>query len=77
MVESIVLNQNKLFTASVYLEGEFGEEDINIGVPVIINSNGWDRIVPLQLDDDETALFKASAQAVRKMNSVLKDSNII
>lgn len=77
MVESIVLNQNKLFTASVYLEGEFGEEDIHIGVPVIINKNGWDRIIPLDLDQEEAALFKASAQAVRKMNQVLKDENII
>lgn len=77
MVESIVLNQNKLFTASVYLEGEFGIEDINIGVPVIINKNGWDRIVPLQLDEEEKQLFQASAQAVRTMNKVLKDSNII
>lgn len=77
MVESIALNQNKLFTASVYLEGEFGEEDINIGVPVIINKNGWDRVVPLQLDEEESQLFKASAKAVRTMNNVLKDSNII
>ena len=77
MVESIALNQNKLFTASVYLEGEFGEEDICIGVPVIINNNGWDKIVPLNLDDDEQAKFQASADAVRTMNKVLKDSNII
>lgn len=77
MVESIVLNQNKLFTASVFLEGEFGEENINIGVPVIINKNGWDRIIPLDLDEEETQLFQASAQAVRKMNQVLKDEKII
>lgn len=77
MVESIVLNQNKLFTASVFLEGEFGEEDINIGVPVIINKKGWDRIIPLDLDEEEMQLFKSSAEAVRKMNQVLKDENII
>ena len=71
MVESILLNQNRLFTASVYLEGEFGEEDINIGVPVIINKNGWDRIVPIELDEEEKQLFAASADAVRAMNKVL------
>ncbi len=71
MVESILLDQNRLFTASVYLEGELGEEDINIGVPVIINKNGWDKIVPIELDDDDKELFKASAQAVRAMNKVL------
>lgn len=77
MVKSIVLNENKLFTASVHLEGEMGQHDINIGVPVIINKNGWDKIVPLELSSEEQAAFKASAEAVRNMNAVLKDSNII
>lgn len=77
MVESIVRDQNRLFTASVFLEGEYGEEDINIGVPVVINKKGWDRIIPFDLSDEEKALFKNSANAVRKMNQVLKDNNII
>lgn len=77
MVESIVRDQNRLFTASVFLEGEYGEEDINIGVPVIINKKGWDRIVPLELSEEQNVLFKNSANAVRNMNQVLKDSNII
>jgi malate dehydrogenase len=77
MVESIALDQNKLFTASVYLEGEMDESDICIGVPVIVNKNGWDKIVPIQLDEEETAKFKASATAVRTMNAVLTESNII
>jgi len=77
MVESIVKNQNKLFTASVFLEGEFGQEDINIGVPVIINNKGWDRIVPMELSDKEQELFTASADAVRKMNDVLYDEGIL
>lgn len=77
MVESIVRDQNRLFTASVYLEGEYGEEDINIGVPVIINSKGWDHIVPFKLSAEEQELFKASAKAVRAMNQVLVDSGII
>lgn len=77
MVESIVRDQNRLFTASVYLEGEYGESDINIGVPVIINSKGWDHIVPLKLSAKEQELFKASAQAVRAMNQVLVDSGVI
>ncbi len=77
MVESIVRDQNRLFTASVYLEGEFGQEDINIGVPVIINKKGWDRIVPLELSDEEQKLFDASADAVRKMNDVLFDEGVL
>ncbi len=77
MVESIVHNQNKLFTASVYLEGEYGQEDINIGVPVIINNKGWDRIVPMNLSAEEEELFKASAEAVRKMNDVLYAEGVL
>lgn len=77
MVESIVRDQNRLFTASVLLEGEYGEEDIHIGVPVIINKKGWDRILPMELSEAEKALFKKSVEAVRNMNQVLKDSNII
>lgn len=77
MVESIIRDQNRLFTASVFLEGEYGEEDINIGVPVIVNRKGWDRIVPLELSEEEKTSFKDSANAVRNMNQVLKDSNII
>ncbi|MFD2741926.1 MULTISPECIES: malate dehydrogenase [Sphingobacterium] len=77
MVESIIRNQGKLFTASVYLEGEYGHEDIALGVPVIINNKGWDRIIPMPLSDDEQELLGKSADAVRKMNQVLSDEGII
>lgn len=77
MVRSIALNENKLFTASVYLEGEFGESDINIGVPVIINKNGWKKIVPLPLTDEEKESFKQSADAVRTMNDILRENKNI
>ncbi len=77
MVKSIALNENKLFTASVYLDGELGETDINIGVPVLINKNGWDKIIVPELNEEEKANFKKSAEAVRAMNQVLKETNII
>lgn len=77
MVESIVKDQNKLFSASVYLEGEFDQEDITVGVPVIINKNGWDRIVPMNLSSEEKQLFKNSADAVRKMNEVLYTEGVL
>src|SRR5690554_16951 len=73
VVESIVRDQKKLFTASVYLEGEYGQSDINIGVPVILGKNGWERILELPLDEAEKAAFVKSADAVRNMNNVLKD----
>lgn len=73
VVESIVRDQKKLFTASVYLEGEYGQSDINIGVPVTIGKQGWERIFELPLNEDEKAAFSKSADAVRNMNNVLKE----
>jgi len=77
MVESIVRNQKKLFTASVYLEGEYGEHDINLGVPVIIGKDGAEKILALDLDEEDRSKFAQSAEAVRAMNNVLADSKII
>ncbi|MEN5233050.1 malate dehydrogenase [Sphingobacterium faecium] len=77
VVESIVRDQNKLFTASVFLDGEFGLSDITLGVPVIINKNGWDKIVPLNLSEEEKQKLHKSADAVRNMNNVLKEINVL
>ena len=73
VVESIVRDQKKLFTASVHLEGEYGQSDINIGVPVTIGKNGWEQIFDLPLNEEEKAAFSKSADAVRTMNNVLKE----
>lgn len=72
VVEAIVRDQKKLMTASVYLEGEYGQKDICVGVPVIIGKDGWEEVVDFKLNDDEKAKFEASAAAVRKMNDALE-----
>ena len=72
LVESIVRDEKKLITCCVSLDGEYGESDICLGVPVIIGGKGWEKIVPLELNDEEKAAFKKSADAVRSMNDVLK-----
>lgn len=77
VVESIVRDQNKVHTASVYLEGEYGLSDINIGVPVILNKNGWEKVLDLPLNDEEKEKLKSSAEAVGKMNKVLYEENIL
>lgn len=77
LVESIVKDQKKLFPCSVYLDGEYGESDICIGVPVTVGTNGIEKIVEYNLNDDEKEKFAASAEAVRKMNSVLGEMNLI
>jgi malate dehydrogenase len=71
IVEAIVRDQKKLFTSCVYLEGEYGQSDICLGVPVVIGRNGWEKIVDFKLKENEQALFDKSADAVRSMNDVL------
>jgi len=77
IVESIVRDQKKLVPCSVLVNGEYGQKDICIGVPVVIGRNGWERIVDYKLSDDEMAKFKESADAVRKMNDVLTEMKMI
>ncbi|NMA73605.1 MAG: malate dehydrogenase [Bacteroidales bacterium] len=71
VVESILHNQKKMIPCSISLEGEYGENDICCGVPVILGRNGIEEIVELPLNADEKAKFKASADAVRKVNGAL------
>lgn len=71
LVEAIVRDEKKMMPCCVYLEGEYGQEDICIGVPVIIGRNGWEKIVDFQLNEEEQSAFNKSAEAVRNMNSVL------
>jgi malate dehydrogenase len=72
LVESIVRDEKKLFTCCVSLDGEFGQKDICLGVPVVIGKNGWEKIVDMDLSADEQAAFNKSADAVKSMNDVLK-----
>jgi malate dehydrogenase len=72
LVESIVRDEKKLFTCSVSLNGEYGQKDICLGVPVVIGKNGWEKIIEFDLNGDEQATFSKSADAVRSMNDVLK-----
>lgn len=73
VVESIIHNQKKMIPCSVFLEGEYGESDICIGVPVILGKNGIEEIVKLELNEEEKAAFAASAKAVHATNAALKE----
>jgi len=72
MVEAIARDEKKLFTCCVALDGEYGQTDICLGVPVIIGKNGWEKILDFGLTSEEQAAFNKSADAVRSMNDVLK-----
>lgn len=77
LVEAIVRDEKKLFTCCVALEGEYGQNDICLGVPVIIGRNGWEKIISYKLNETEQAAFNKSADAVRHMNNVLTEMNLI
>jgi malate dehydrogenase len=72
LVESILRDEKKLFTCCVALDGEYGQKDICLGVPVTIGKNGWEKIIDFKLNEAEQAAFNKSADAVRSMNDVLK-----
>jgi malate dehydrogenase len=68
---SIINDYKRLIPCCVYLEGEYGQNDICIGVPAIIGRQGVSSIVDIHLDAEEKALFEKSADAVRKTNDIL------
>lgn len=72
LVEAIVRDEKKLFTCCVAVDGEYGQKDICIGVPVVIGKSGWEKIIEVELNEEEQAAFAKSADAVRSMNDVLK-----
>ncbi|MBQ1651733.1 MAG: malate dehydrogenase, partial [Paludibacteraceae bacterium] len=77
LAESIINDQKKMIPCSTYLDGEYGVKDLMIGVPVIVGKNGIEKIVELDLNDDEKAKFAASEAAVRKTTNVLHEMNLI
>ena len=77
LVESIVRDEKKIFTCCVALEGEYGQADICLGVPVVVGKEGWESIVDFKLTPEEQAKFDRSADAVRSMNNVLTEMKLI
>lgn len=76
VVEAIVRDEKKMMACCVSLEGEYGMNDICLGVPVIVGKNGWEKIVDYKLNEEEMAAMNKSAEAVRNMNSVLATLSI-
>ncbi|MEA5405112.1 malate dehydrogenase [Arcicella sp. DC2W] len=76
VVESIIRDEKRVIPCSVLLEGEYGQSDICMGVPVVLGKTGWEKIIDYKLNDAEQALFAKSADAVRNMNNVLSTLNL-
>lgn len=73
LVESIVRDQKRVMPCCVSLDGEYGQKDICLGVPVVVGKNGWESIVDYKLNAEEQEAFNKSADAVRAMNNVLTE----
>ena len=71
VVEAIIHDQKCMIPCSALLEGEYGEKDLCIGVPCILGKNGIEKIIELDLNENEKELFAKSAAAVRNTNAAL------
>ena len=71
MVKAIALDSKNIFPCSTLLNGEYGQSDICIGVPVVIGKDGIEKIVEIELDAAEKEQFAVSAEGVRKTNALL------
>ncbi|MCB0837411.1 MAG: malate dehydrogenase [Bacteroidetes bacterium] len=71
MVEAIMKDSKRIFPVCAYLSGEYGINDLYLGVPVVLGRNGIEKIIELQLNESEMALLNESADAVRSVCAVL------
>ena len=74
MAESFVLDQKRLLPCAAYLEGEYGYNDLYLGVPVVIGAQGVEKIVEVVLTPEEKAMLEKSAASVQKVVDVVKKS---
>ena len=71
LVNAIVNNTKEVLPCSVLLEGEYGVEDLCIGVPVKIGKNGFEEVIQLDLNNKDLEMFQNSVSAVKETNSAL------
>ncbi|MFO7179444.1 MAG: malate dehydrogenase [Pseudomonadota bacterium] len=72
MAEAYLGDQKRLLPAAAYLQGEYGYDDLYMGVPVVIGAGGVEKIVTVELDDEERAMLKKSADSVQKVVDIVK-----
>jgi malate dehydrogenase len=77
MAESIVQDEKRIRVCCVLLEGEYGENDLCIGVPIVLGKNGCERILDFPITDEEMADFKASVEVTRQVNQILYDNKLL
>jgi len=75
MVEAIVRDQRRVFPACVWMTGEYGISDMYLGVPVILGKNGVEKVIELDLNEEERAMLADSEKAVREVKAILDGMN--
>jgi malate dehydrogenase len=73
MVEAVLTNEKRIVPAAAYLRGEYGYEGIFLGVPILIGRNGVEKVIELDLSENESAMLARSAEAVSKGISSLRN----
>ena len=71
MVEAILLDKKKIMPCSVYLQGEYGTQNLFVGVPCKLGARGLEQIIEIKLTPEEDAAFKKSAGAVKELVDVI------
>jgi len=77
LIKSVLRDQKKVITCSVELDGEYGQKDICIGVPVVVGRRGVEQILDYKLNEEEMNLFIKSCNAVRATNNILKNLGVL
>lgn len=71
MVEAILKDQKRVIPSAVYLNGQYGYKDLYIGVPAVLGANGVEKVIEMELNDEEKGMLEISAKAVRDVVSIL------
>ena len=71
MIEAILLDKKKILPCSVYLQGEYGTQNLFVGVPCKLGARGLEQIIQIKLTPEEDAAFKKSAGAVKELVDVI------
>ena len=71
MVEAILRDQKRVIPCAAYLTGEYGYDKLFVGVPVVLGAKGIEKVIIMQLNDEEKAALESSAKSVRAVVDVL------
>jgi len=71
MVEAIIRDQKRVIPSAVLLDGQYGYNGLYIGVPTVLGAGGVERVIEMQLNDEEKKMLEVSAEAVRSVVNIL------